>query len=99
MNLTIGDLARQTGVKIPTIRYYEQVGLLPEPPRTEGKQRRYGTEFAAVLTRSRVWINGDDAPDGAATELHEGDEIAVLPPVSGGCGRVARHTGAVRSRW
>jgi len=63
---------------------------------------RYGTEFAAVLARSRVWVNGDDAPEGAATELHEGDEVAVLPPVSGGCdgtGGSGRHTGAVRGRW
>jgi DNA-binding transcriptional MerR regulator len=35
-------LSRQTGVKVPTIRYYEQVGLLTAPLRTEGKQRRYG---------------------------------------------------------
>ncbi|MDF2983730.1 MAG: MerR family DNA-binding protein [Devosia sp.] len=41
MNLAIGDLSRQTGVKIPTIRYYEQIGLLPSPIRTEGQQRRY----------------------------------------------------------
>ena len=40
--LTIGDLSRQTGVKVPTIRFYEQIGLLPSPPRTEGNQRRYG---------------------------------------------------------
>jgi len=44
MRLTIGDLSRQTGVKIPTIRYYEQIGLLPEPPRTQGGQRRYGED-------------------------------------------------------
>lgn len=42
MNVTIGELSRQTGVKIPTIRYYEQIGLLAEPVRTEGQQRRYG---------------------------------------------------------
>jgi DNA-binding transcriptional MerR regulator len=42
MNLAIGELARRTGVKIPTIRYYEQIGLLPAAPRTQGKQRRYG---------------------------------------------------------
>jgi DNA-binding transcriptional MerR regulator len=41
MNLSIGDLAAHTGVKVPTIRYYEQIGLLPAPPRTEGQQRRY----------------------------------------------------------
>ncbi len=42
MNLAIGDLSRLTEVKVPTIRYYEQIRLLPEPVRTEGKQRRYG---------------------------------------------------------
>ena len=42
MNLPIGDLSRRTEVKVPTIRYYEQIGLLPPPVRTEGKQRRYG---------------------------------------------------------
>jgi ThiS family len=49
---------------------------------------RYGTEFAAVLARSRVWVNGDEALAGSLTELHDGDEVAVLPPVSGGCGAV-----------
>jgi DNA-binding transcriptional MerR regulator len=44
MNLPIGELATRTGVKVPTIRYYEQIGLLPEPPRTEGGQRRYGKD-------------------------------------------------------
>ncbi|PZU85464.1 MAG: MerR family transcriptional regulator [Shinella sp.] len=39
--LTIGDLSRTTGVKVPTIRYYEQMGLLVPPERTEGNQRRY----------------------------------------------------------
>jgi DNA-binding transcriptional MerR regulator len=42
MSLTIGDLSRQAQVKIPTIRYYEQIGLLAAPVRTEGQQRRYG---------------------------------------------------------
>ncbi len=39
---SIGALSRLTGVKVPTIRYYEQVGLLAEPDRTAGNQRRYG---------------------------------------------------------
>lgn len=40
--LTIGSLARKTGAKVQTIRYYEQIGLMPKPGRTEGGQRRYG---------------------------------------------------------
>ncbi|MDR5652792.1 MerR family transcriptional regulator [Ruixingdingia sedimenti] len=40
--LTIGKLATATGVKVPTIRYYEQIGLLPEAERSEGNQRLYG---------------------------------------------------------
>ena len=39
--LTIGSLAKKTGTKVQTIRYYEQIGLMPEPGRTEGGQRRY----------------------------------------------------------
>lgn len=37
----IGELSRRTGVKVPTIRYYEDIGLLTAPPRTESGQRRY----------------------------------------------------------
>ena len=39
--IAIGDLARLTGVKVPTIRYYESVGLLPPAPRTESNRRQY----------------------------------------------------------
>lgn len=46
--LTIGNLSRRTGTKVPTIRYYEQIGLMPEPGRTDGGQRRYD---AAALDR------------------------------------------------
>ncbi len=48
------------------------------------RRARYGEQFVAVLERSRVWINGDEPGDGDATELHDDDEVAVLPPVSGG---------------
>jgi DNA-binding transcriptional MerR regulator len=37
----IGELARATGCKVQTIRYYEEIGLMPEPTRTLGNQRRY----------------------------------------------------------
>lgn len=46
----IGRLARASGVKIPTIRYYESIGLLPAPPRSEGNRRLYD---ASALDRLR----------------------------------------------
>jgi molybdopterin synthase sulfur carrier subunit len=45
-------------------------------------RERYGNDFAAVLGASRVWVNGEPASDD--TTVGEGDEVAVLPPVSGG---------------
>ena len=39
--LSIGKLATASGVKVPTIRYYEQIGLLPEADRSSGNQRLY----------------------------------------------------------
>lgn len=50
MNFSIGQLSQRTGVKVPTIRYYEQIGLLLPPPRTEGQQRRYDKEAIARLS-------------------------------------------------
>ncbi|MFM7069312.1 MAG: MoaD/ThiS family protein [Actinomycetes bacterium] len=43
---------------------------------------RYGPAFADVLEVCRVWVNGDEA--GPADPVDPTDEIAVLPPVSGG---------------
>jgi len=42
MDIAIGEAARRSGVKVPTIRYYEQVGLLPTPARSDSHRRRYG---------------------------------------------------------
>ncbi|PSH63306.1 MerR family transcriptional regulator [Phyllobacterium brassicacearum] len=39
--VSIGAAAQRSGVKVPTIRYYEQIGLLPAPPRTVGNRRSY----------------------------------------------------------
>ena len=39
---SIGALSKRTGVKVTTIRFYEGRGLLPDPGRTGGGQRRYG---------------------------------------------------------
>jgi DNA-binding transcriptional MerR regulator len=40
--LTIGGLAEATACKVQTVRYYEQIGLLPRPVRSAGNQRLYG---------------------------------------------------------
>jgi DNA-binding transcriptional MerR regulator len=40
--MSIGALAKVTGVKVPTIRFYEQIGLLPAPLRTPSNRRSYG---------------------------------------------------------
>ncbi|HEX8581067.1 MAG TPA: MoaD/ThiS family protein [Acidimicrobiales bacterium] len=45
-------------------------------------RRRYGPTFTAVLAGSKVWRNGE--PAGDADPVGEADEVAVLPPVSGG---------------
>ena len=43
---------------------------------------RYGESFVALLPACRVWVNGEPAVD--SDPLVEGDEVAILPPVSGG---------------
>lgn len=43
---------------------------------------RYGDGFAAVLPTCAVWVNGE--PAGADSPVVDADEVAVLPPVSGG---------------
>jgi DNA-binding transcriptional MerR regulator len=48
--LSIGDLSKRTGVKVPTIRYYEQMGLIAEAERSEGNQRRYEKAALERLT-------------------------------------------------
>lgn len=84
--LTIGTLAKQTGTKVQTIRYYEQIGLLPEPGRTEGGQRRYNNtdldrlsfvrhsrQLGFTLEAIRELLNLSDQPD---LPCHEADVIA-----------------------
>lgn len=50
MSMSIGALAKATTVKVPTIRFYEQIGLLPEPERSASDRRVYGDEAVRRLT-------------------------------------------------
>jgi DNA-binding transcriptional MerR regulator len=47
--MPIGALSKATGVKVPTIRYYEEIGLLPAPPRTVSNRRTYGADTVRRL--------------------------------------------------
>ncbi len=84
-SLPIGALARHTGVKVETIRYYERIGLLADPPRSAGGHRVYGCEARRRLTFIR-----------RSRDLGFSlDEVrALLAMVSGDftCGEVRRRT-------
>lgn len=62
--LTIGEVAARTGLRSSAIRYYERVGLLPEPDRVAG-QRRYPKEVVRRLgvigVAKRAGFSLDDA--------------------------------------
>ena len=84
--LTIGNLAKKTGTKVQTIRYYEQIGVMPEPGRTEGGQRRYGQgelDRLSFIRHARQLGFGLDAirelldlSDNPHRPCHEADVIA-----------------------
>ena len=48
----------------------------------DAARERYGVAFGDVLTTCRIWVNGESADDHTAIGPH--DEVAILPPVSGG---------------
>lgn len=47
---SVGELAAAGGCKVETVRYYEKIGLMPEPPRTEGGHRLYFLDLLKRLT-------------------------------------------------
>ena len=56
-HLRIGELGRATGVDVETIRYYEKIGLLPAPARSDNGYRRYGPahlESLAFIRHARA---------------------------------------------
>jgi DNA-binding transcriptional MerR regulator len=46
---TIGEAAARSGVSVDTIRFYERVGVLPKPPRSDGGYRRYSEAGVARI--------------------------------------------------
>lgn len=55
---------------------------------------RYGAAFDAVLATSKIWVNGEPVERAAGVDEH--DEVAVLPPVSGGAVGAATLPGGER---
>lgn len=83
----IGELSKRTGVKVPTIRYYEDIGLLAAPRRSGSGQRRYderAREHLAFIAHAREMgfsieairslIELSDHPD---RPCHDADRIAA----------------------
>lgn len=73
-SLTIGRMAAETGVGVETIRYYQRRGLLPEPKRTEGRIRRYGTReierLRFIKTAQKIGFSLDEI--GSLLQLDDG---------------------------
>jgi MerR family redox-sensitive transcriptional activator SoxR len=53
-SMSIGEVARTVGVRPSALRYYESVGLLPSPERTNGRRRYDGEVLREVLDRLAV---------------------------------------------
>lgn len=56
-HISIGELSKRTGVGISTIRFYESLGLLPDPPRKKSKYRKYSEPFVYRLAFIREMRN------------------------------------------
>lgn len=93
---SIGELSRRSGVKIPTIRYYEQMRLLDAPERTAGNQRRYsrrGLERLSFIKHAReLGLSIDDISE--LVSLCEDPERSCADAHD----IAARHLSAVRAR-
>lgn len=69
----IGELARESGCKPETVRYYERIGLLPSAPRNEGNQRRYTASAIRRLTFIRHARDFGFSVDAVRELLHMAD--------------------------
>ena len=83
---SIGDISKRTGVKVPTIRYYEQLGLITPPQRSAGNQRRYSAmdlkRLAFIKHAREQKYNGRNPP-----------RLVLFSPIA-----AERHREAIESR-
>ena len=83
---SIGEAEKATGVKVVTIRYYEQIGLMPKPMRTKGNYRTYNQEHLARL----VFIRRCRDLGFTLRQIH--DFVALSAQDEGACAEVDRIT-------
>jgi len=84
--MTIGEIAKRSGIKVPTIRYYESIGIVDAPTRSQGNQRRYKKtdldNLSFVKHARNLGFSLDDIQDllklskTAARSCEEADRIA-----------------------
>ncbi len=93
---SIGRLARETGCKVQTIRWYEEIGLMPKPGRTPGNQRVYVREHAdrlAFIRHAReLGFPLDDVREMLAMGDQPGESCDAVDSVA------RRHLNQVRGR-
>ncbi len=75
--LTIGQVAREVGIRTSAIRYYERVGVLPEPQRSAG-QRRYTDDTIRRLRVIEVGKRASFSLDEIGTILATADDGTAL---------------------
>lgn len=93
MSFKIGDLSRRTGVKVETIRWYEKVGLIATPARTEGNYRAYDSSALSRLSfikrardlgfsldqiRALMTLAGDESRDCALVDALAREHLADI---------------------
>ena len=80
--MKIQDLSQETGVSAKTIRYYEEIGLLPAPTRAENNYRQYGEQdverLRLVAGARRLDLSLDDIQEILALRDHRESPCRVL---------------------
>jgi DNA-binding transcriptional MerR regulator len=89
----IGEVARRTAIKVPTIRYYEQIGLVPPPSRSHGNRRcyrerdierlvfvRHARQLGFEVSAIRTLLAFQDQPEAPCGQIDAlvGDHLAAV---------------------